>query len=121
MNYIKAFLFVTILFFPITVVADYRAVLSCGMGSHMNILACFENTELEIRSDGRKQIYKIYNIHQAGTEYNDGLEIHLSESFDFLAQNSHDVLILELIIYDDNNDIVYQDQVGMYGVISVGN
>jgi hypothetical protein len=104
-------------------IADYRAVLSCGMGSgdHINILACFENTELEIRSDGRKQIFQIYNMLQAGNEYRDGLHINLSESFDFVAQNSHDILILELIIYDNRDDIVYQDQAGMYGVISVGN
>ena len=123
MHKIVIFLVISFLSFNSYAIADYRAVLSCGMGSrdHINILACFENTELEIRSDGRKQIFQIYNMLQAGNEYRDGLHINLSESFDFVAQNSHDILILELIIYDNRDDIVYQDQAGMYGVISVGN
>ena len=123
MHKIVIFLVISFLSFNSYAIADYRAVLSCGMGSgdHINILACFENTELEISSDGRKQLYLVCNMLRAGNEYRDGLHINLSESFDFVAQNSHDILILELIIYDDRDDIVYQDQAGMYGVISVGN
>ena len=102
--------------------ADYRAVLSCGMyGNHINILACFSDTELKLTNNGLNRVYKIYNISQLGREYSDGLHISLSEKFTIIAQNSHDTLILGINIFDASGNQVYQEEVGTWGVIKVGN
>ena len=102
--------------------AEFKAVLSCGMnGSHINVLACFSDTELKLTNNGQTDIYKIYNIGNLGSEYRDGLHIKLSNTFSFKAQNSHDTLVLGLTIYDSSNKVVFQDVAGMWGVINVGN
>ena len=107
---------------PSLTYADYKAVLSCGMyGNHMNILACFADTELKLTNKGNTRVYKIYNISQLGTEYSNGLHITLSEKFTFIAQNSHDTLVLGINIYDQTGNQVYQEEVGTWGVIKVGN
>ena len=102
--------------------ADYKAVLSCGMyGNHINILACFGDTELKLTNNGLNRVYKIYNISQLGDERRDGFHITLSNSFNLTAQNSHDTLTLGIKVYDNNNSEVYQDMVGMWGVIKISN
>ena len=107
---------------PLSAFADYTAVLSCGMnGGHINIAPCFIDTELKITSNGRTGVYKVYNLTQVGREYRDGLHIQLSESFSLMAQNSHDTLTLGISIIDENGQQVYQDMVGRFGVINVGN
>ena len=100
--------------------AKYKAVLSCGFpGDHINILACFDGTDLKLTNHGQTRIYKNYNFRQLGREYRDGLHINLSTSFSLTAQNSSDHLTLGIKIYDANNKEVYQDMVGQYGVIKV--
>jgi hypothetical protein len=84
-------------------------------------LACFDGTDLKLTNNGQTGIYKIYNISQLGNEYQDGFHINLSNSFSLTAQNSDDTLTLGIKIYDANDNEVYQDMVGMYGVIKVGN
>ena len=112
----------TLSFASTQAMAEYRAVLSCGFnGSHINILACFDGTDLKLTNNGQTGIYKIYNISQLGNEYQDGFHINLSNSFSLTAQNSDDTLTLGIKIYDANDNEVYQDMVGMYGVIKVGN
>lgn len=102
--------------------AENRAVLTCGFnGSHINILACFDGTDLKLTNNGQTEIHKIYNISQLGTEHGDGFYINLSTSFSLTAQNSNDTLTLGIKIYDANGTEVYQDMVGKYGVIMVEN
>jgi hypothetical protein len=96
---------------------DYTAVLSCGMGQHINILACFKDTELRIQTENESVVYKIYNLHQAGVEYSDGLHIELPSRFVISAMNSHKLLILTLTVWDDDG-IVSSDQAGQYGIVS---
>ena len=101
---------------------NFTAILSCGFnGNHINIAACFTDTDLKLTNHGQTGIYKIYNIGQLGTEYRDGLHINLSQSFRITAQNSDDTLVLGLVIKDGNGNTVYQDAVGRFGVIKVGN
>ncbi len=101
---------------------SFTALLSCGFnGSHINIAACFTDTDLKLTNNGQAGIYKIYNIGQLGTEYRDGLHIELSQSFKITTQNSNDTLVLGLVIKDGNGNTVYQDAVGRFGVIKVGN
>lgn len=100
----------------------FTAVLSCQLrGEHINIYACFENTELKVTNNGRTKVYKVYDLAQAGTEHRDGLHIELSENFDLRAQNSQEYLVLGLVVRNASGDIVYEDQAGRYGTVWVGN
>tara|TARA_B100000795_G_scaffold199035_1_gene152894 strand:- start:156 stop:1967 length:1812 start_codon:yes stop_codon:yes gene_type:complete len=109
----------------------YTATLTCGMGGgdHINIFGCFAgsgsygaDTELEITNGQNYQMYKVYNLGQAGNEYRTGLEINLKESFKIFAQNSAEYLILSLKIIDNaTGATVYEDSAAQYGVISITN
>ena len=112
-----------LLFFSTGALAQgFTAILSCGCNvNHINIAACFTDTDMKLTNNGQTGIYKIYNIGQLGTEYRDGLHIELSQSFTITAQNSDDTLVLGLVIKDVNGNTVYQDAVGRFGVIKVGN
>jgi hypothetical protein len=102
--------------------AEYKAVLSCGFnGQHMNIAACFWDTELKLTNNGQTGVYKVHNVNEIGLEYGDGLHIELSNSFSLTAQNSDDTLTLGIRIFDSAGNEVYQDMVGRFGVIKVGN
>ena len=109
----------------------YTATLTCGMGGgdHINIFGCFAgsgsygaDTELEITNGQNYQMYKVYNLGQAGKEYRTGLEINLKESFKIFAQNSAEYLVLSLKIVDNaTGTTLYQDSAAQYGVINVSN
>ena len=56
-----------------------------------------------------------------GQEYSDGFHINLSEEFTIFAQNSQENLVLGITVYNASGKQVYQDEVGKWGVINVGN
>ena len=101
----------------------YYAVLSCeANGSHANIAACLSGgqygADTELTLNGK--IYKAYNINQAGRENSEGLSFDLTNDFSIIAQNANDFLILKLVITNRlTNKIVYQKEVGQYGVIKI--
>lgn len=100
----------------------YVAVVSCGYNNqHINVLACFANTELKLEIGGRTNLYKIHQIHTLGTERRDGLHIALPEHFRLTVQNSEKNLILGVTIYDSQMRVVFEDKVAKYGVVSVQN
>ena len=109
----------------------YTATLTCGMGGgdHINIVACFVgsgsygvDTELEITNGQNYQMYKPYNLTQAGSEYYSGFEIDLRDSFTIKAQNSSENLVLSLKIVDNaTGTTLFQDSAAEYGVIYVSN
>ncbi len=106
----------------------YYAVISCGMGSHLNILACFVgsngvDTEMKLTNNGKSGMYKAYNFKQSGgQEMKDGYHIPLSKNYSIKIQNSHKTLILELKIVDrKTGKIVFQDQASQFGVIIAQN
>ena len=108
----------------------YTAILTCGMGggNHINIFGCFAggsngvDTELEITNGQNYQMYKVYNLGQAGNEYSTGLEINLKDSFKIFAQNSAEYLVLSLKIVDNaTGATLYQDSAAQYGVINISN
>jgi hypothetical protein len=109
----------------------YTATFTCGMGGgdHINIVACFVgsgsygvDTELEITNGQNYQMYKPYNLTQAGSEYYSGFEIDLRDSFTIKAQNSSENLVLSLKIVDNaTGTTLYQDSAAEYGVIYVSN
>ena len=101
----------------------YYAVLSCeANGSHANIAACLSGgqygADTELTLNGK--IYKAYNINQAGRENSEGLSFDLTNDFSIIVQNANDFLILKLVITNRlTNKIVYQKEVGQYGVIKI--
>ena len=101
----------------------YYAVLSCeANGSHANIAACFSGGQYGADTDFtlNGKIYKAYNINQAGDENSEGLAFDLTNDFNVVAQNAHNFLILKLVITNRlTNKIVYQKEVGQYGVIRI--
>ena len=90
--------------------------------------------------DGLQRIYKIYELANVpytsgsvviGTKTNipdgmliddDGLHVLLPNHFAITAQNSQEHLVLGIrIINISTREVVYQQEVGHYGVIKVGN
>lgn len=128
--------------------SKYEALLTCGInGSHINILACFaksgsygSQTSLSVTRDGFQQLYRVYelaNVPQTTGSVvvgpntslpdgmlvdDDGLHILLPDRFVITAQNSQEHLILGIRIFNiKTREIVFQQEVGEYGVIKVGN
>ena len=98
----------------------YIATVSCGMGDgNINVRACFKSTDLKIVTSGGAQLYKIYNMDQAGTIDRQGLHIKLPEHFFLIGQNDHNLLILSLVVKDRSGNVVYSDKQGQYGVVSI--
>jgi hypothetical protein len=106
----------------------YEAILSCGMSANenLNILACFAagggaQTELEIKNGSQYGMYKAHNISSLGRLERDGLHIDLQKHFAITAQNSHNILLLNLKVIDWKGDVLFQKSASQYGVISVSN
>lgn len=102
--------------------AVYTATITCGMnGQNYNVLACFKSTDLKITTAQGGKLYKVYNLEQAGVSDRAGLHIPLPEHFELYAQNSQSTLVLTVSIADSTGKIVYSDQQGQWGVVSVKN
>lgn len=84
-------------------------------------MACLIDGEFKLTNNGRTNIYKPYNLYEAGVEQRDGLHIELSDSFHILVQNTSKNLNLRVIIFDSSGAPVYEDVVSQYGVINVEN
>jgi hypothetical protein len=109
---------------------SYTATFTCGMGpnNHINILACFAGvqgtspTELELRNGDQYGLYKAHNLNDIGEEGPEGFKIKLKNKFSIKAQNSDRTVVLGLkITGDQTGSVVFQKQVGLYGVISIAN
>lgn len=98
----------------------FHAYISCGMqGRNINALACFQGTELKIIAGGQARVYRIQELSQLPQDSR-GIRFNLGTSFQLLAQNSHQNLILEVIVFDTKTgQRVFQDQAGMFAVISI--
>ena len=110
--------------------SPYELILSCGLSNtdHINIRACLIgdydiNTDIELVSEGRKQIFKVHNLHESGGFEDDrGFHIDLSRHFSLRIQNASDTLILGATIIDkESGKIMYSDRASTYQLISVGN
>jgi hypothetical protein len=107
---------------------SYTATITCGMGpnEHLNIHVCFAGsgspTEIELKNGDKYGLYKVHTLNQIGREDYEGLKIKLENNFSIKAQNSDKTLILGLkITGDQTGRVVYQKQVGQYGVLSISN
>ena len=108
----------------------YEAILSCGYnGSHINIAACFvrdgkygAETELEITNGTAYNMYKSYQLRQAGKETNRGLIIPLKKAFSIKAQNSSKNLLLNLKVRDKKTGkLLFEKSASKYRMISLRN
>jgi len=103
----------------------FVATLTCGMGRHMNIMACFAGrvgTEIKLTRNGNTKIYKVYQFRQLGREDTRGLHIKLSRKFKIFAQNSHKTLVLGLTIRGElSGKVYYQNEVAKFGVLRAQN
>lgn len=101
----------------------YLATISCKFGNNPVVLeACMYDTELEVMSDGRSQLYQAYNLSSAGQMTQNGLEIKLTEKFSIRAQNGEKNLTLEVSVEDRTTlQQVFQDVAGSYRSIFVRN
>ena len=79
------------------------------------------NGEIKLLNKGSVNIYNIRNINSAGRLQNQQLIIELSDTFEIRAQNVSEYAFLRLEILNENGEKVYEDVVGEYGVIAVGN
>lgn len=102
----------------------YIAVLTCGLPDHINIIACFSgsqgvDTEIKLTNGSSVQIYKVYNLMEAGQERKDGFYIDLRRNFSIRVQNADDTLILGLKIIDRiTGRILREDKAAKFRVIS---
>ena len=106
----------------------FIAVLTCGLQQHLNVLACFAGgrggvgTEVKLRNGDKMNLYKVYNLREAGQERSDGFHIDLRSKFSLQAQNSSEALVLGLkIIHRVSGRVIYNDQAARYGVVRAGN
>ncbi len=123
MSTLKTLIFLSLLVTSTNIFADaYTAILSCSMqGRHLNIFSCFKDTDLKISKNGQPRLYKMYELNSVGTVESDGIHFGLPSKFSVTAQNSDKNLVLGLKILDKQNKVVYEEQVGQWGVIKVGN
>ena len=100
----------------------YVATVACGTGGgNINVRACFKTTDLKLRTSEGVQLYKIYNMDQAGVIDREGLHIKLPEHFSLVGQNDHDLLILSLVVKDRTGKVVYSDKQGQFGIVNISN
>lgn len=103
----------------------YRAELTCGLsGRHMRLIACFSSsllsTELELRNGQAYGLYKPFEIQRLGHETERGFTIDLKKNFELQVQNSSESLVLGVRIMDvRSGQVLFQKQVGQFGVITV--
>ncbi|WP_427144064.1 hypothetical protein ACQCLI_12755 [Pseudomonas nitroreducens] len=100
----------------------YLAEVTCSFGErNVNVISCFVNTDLKIRTPQSAEIYKAYNLTSAGRLNGNILVVPLQEHFELLAQNSHKSLALGVKIKSLDGNVVFADKVGQYDVIRVQN
>lgn len=105
----------------------YIALFTCSLqGEHTQIIGCFAgsstrpSTDFELKNGDSYGLYKNFEIENLGRETRAGLEMPLSRGFAITAQNSSDILVLGLkIVNKYTHQVVYQKQVGEFGVIKV--
>jgi hypothetical protein len=112
---------------PVPLATNYRAELTCGLsGRHMLLLACFSSsslsTELELRNGEAYGLYKPFEIQRLGHETERGFNIDLKNNFELQIQNASESLVLGVRILDvRSGELLFQKQVGQFGVITVSN
>lgn len=110
------------LFDKINSIPEYKAYIACSLnGKTHQTLACFKESSLRITKNNTTKLYNIYNIQQAGPQYYEGIEILLPKSFSIETQNSQKHAILSVKIFDENKQVIYENQAGLWDTIKISN
>jgi hypothetical protein len=97
----------------------FYAVITCG--EHFPVHACFSKTELELRNGNEYKMYKLIDIMMIPQNQN-GIVFNLRNKFELKMQNSDDMLILNLKIYNRATDaLVFEKSAARFGVIRISN
>ena len=104
----------------------YTAVMTCGMDGfdNINLMACLGGdvgTEIEVKNGDSYGLYKVYNLPSEWQQTERGVEFPLARNFAISMQNSNESLIMGLRVFDNSDNVMFQKQVGQYGVIKVSN
>lgn len=102
----------------------YVAIISCGMSENSKVvpIACFLHSDLKITQGNRSKVYTRNSLYEAGKQDIDGIHVELPKHFKLVAQNSSDYsLVLSIKIVNPKGDVVFEDQAGSWGVISIQN
>jgi len=110
--------------FPFAAAADYNVRMYCtAYGQNFDWWQClnskYSDGEFELTKNGQKRIYKMYELLN-DYELSDG-NFRVPDSFSIRTQNVSDTFILGIEIKNDAGRQVYQNEVGKYRVINVGN
>ncbi len=109
---------------PNAVFADYNVRMYCsGFGQEFPWWQCltskYSESDFELTKSGQKRVYKFYEIMN---DYElSGGRFQVPNSFKIFVQNSSDDFVLGIEITDPSGNQVYQDEVGKYRTINVGN
>ena len=123
-SFIKKFILILILFLPNIVHANFNVKMSCtGYGQNYDWWQClnskYTKSDFELTQNGQKKIYKFYELMQ-NRDLSRGRFV-VPNSFKIYVQNVNDNFVLGIVITNNSGEQVYQDEVGKYGVINVGN
>jgi hypothetical protein len=104
----------------------FTAVMTCGVSGfeHINLMACMGGrvgSEIELRNGDSYGLYKIHNIPNEWQQTDRGVEVPLTNNFTIKMQNSSESLIMGLRVFDNNGNILFQQQVSQWGVIAISN
>jgi TPR repeat protein len=109
----------------------YYAVLSCGIFDHMTMTACmlgdYTESEINLTNGSEQNIWTLIRYLNGGIpnsrETREGLRIELKNTFGISMRNvGSENIVLGIKIYDRRTgNIVYQEEKGRFGTISVRN
>src|SRR5690554_715771 len=100
--------------------SEYTATLSCSEdGYRIPLEMCFPDSGVEIASNDRQSFYEGYELAGIGDQFSDGLNITLPRGFSLVAENSGAGIVLRVLIKDRERNVVYSEEVGTGGVISI--
>lgn len=92
----------------------YTAILTCVHdGRHYNVRGCFQDSGVKITTPNGARIYESSRFINAG----DSVRYTLPPGSRLQARNSHEVLVLRLRVYDENDEVVFRGGAGEYDVI----
>ena len=102
---------------------DFQVTMYCKLhGQHLPLWTCFKgehtNTYLELKRNGQTRVYDFHEL-ASNSELASG-SFSVPNSFELTAQNASEY-VLGISISNSNGSEVYQDEVGEFKVIKVGN
>jgi hypothetical protein len=123
MNMLKTLVLGTVLSTTMVANADYQVTMQCRYyGNDLPWWQClkskYADTDLKLKTNGQTRVYKYYEVANDYQLTNGNFTV--TDSFTITVQNASEY-VLGISIADAAGREVYQEEVGQYGVIRVGN